>query len=183
MWRCGLWKHLSCIIRQKGHTQQVIILLEYVVIICNLHCTAVGMFVLPSKKAPTPPLHASETSHYNAPSYLWEMMSPYVAYKHNADAYVGLWVTRHIVLFSFQREKVVKDLRWALKWNLAPNEMLSVKRCENTERSILIACTGPQVSEKIAQCNLEAVAERILRRYARTPDALSIFFTPGNNCL
>lgn len=53
---CRLWKHLLWIICQKGHTQQVIIPWQYVVIICNLHCTAVGMFVSPIKKAPFLPL-------------------------------------------------------------------------------------------------------------------------------
>lgn len=45
-----LWKWLSCTACQKGHEQQVVIPLQYVVIISNLHCAAVGMFAVPSKQ-------------------------------------------------------------------------------------------------------------------------------------
>lgn len=128
-WGCRLWEHLSCIICQKGHAQQVIILLEYVVIICNLHCTAVGMFVLPSKSSHPSPARFWDISLWC--SFIFGRNDEPVCCIQTMQKHTSAWVARHIWLFSFQRQKVVKDLQWALKWNLAPNDMLSVKRFEN----------------------------------------------------
>lgn len=116
-WRSGLWKHLSCITCQKGHTQQVIIPLEYVVIICNLHCTAVGMFVPPSKKHP--PLPCTLLTHLiTMHLHICGKWARMLCINTNAEAYVGLLVSQHI-LFCFQWKKVVKNSQWALKRKLA----------------------------------------------------------------
>lgn len=181
-WGCRLWEHLSCIICQKSHAQQVIILFEYVVIICNLHCTAVGMFVLPSKSSHPSPARFWDISlrcsfifgRNDEPVCCIQTMQ-----KHTSAC--GSLSTFGCFLFNARRlSRTCNELSNGIWVQMICCQSSALKTIKEAS---WYPALGHRLVKKCPKCNLEAVAGRILQWCAHTPDALLIFVTRGHNCL